>query len=117
MKVRFELNCRDTHEDIITFDFTQLVAWRGYEDTILNDLVNPRELYKVAKDIITQPITSWEKYSDTNEDGEPIYVYPHGTYNILFSVPYYRQWRNGDRKYQLFIEGIKVGEVCYARYL
>lgn len=114
MKVRFELNYRDNYEDIITFDFSELIKIRNYDDSTLNDLVNPKELYKVAKDIITHPINSWSKYSATNEEGETVYVYPHGQHNILFSVPYYRQWRNGDRKYQLLIEGIKVngGLLC-----
>lgn len=115
MKVRFELNERDNREDIITFDFTRLLTYRTPEDDQLNRVLNLKELYLIAKDIISNPLDTWEEYSEPNYEDEPIYVYPKKDCNILFSVIYYKEWRNKDRKYQLLIEGLQKGEVCLAR--
>lgn len=117
MKVRFELNVRDNFEDIITFDFTQLMEWRTPDDEQLNKLITPKELYRIAVDIVNNPLSKWEEYSETTDEGEHIYDYPNGEYHVLFSVPYFREWKNKDRKYQLCIEGLPKGELCYAKYL
>lgn len=119
MKVRFELE-REGHEDIIIFDFSRLIRWRGYNDTKLNELINPKELYAIAQDIITNPLSHWEYYSETSDYGEPICVYPYKGQCLLFSIPYFREWKNGDRKYHIFIEGTNEhtpSEICYAKDL
>lgn len=108
MKIRFELNSRQDKEDIITFDFSRIVNWRGYEDEVLNKLTTPQGLNEFATYIINTPQEEWEVYVESSdEDGEPIFKYTKENYNILFSVTYYREWKNQDRKYQLFIEGIQ----------
>lgn len=117
MKVRFELYVRGENEDIITFDFSYLLLCRGVYDKELNELIRPMELHRIAVDIATKPLDTWEEYSETTDDGEPIYDYPKGDNHILFSISYYKEWRNKDRKYQIHIEGLQQGELCYAKYI